>query len=82
MRFLNNKTEQSEAVDVTHGETTGIPGVNNEKPITPDATPPARGEKVTFIACFLGLVASIGGFMFGYVRYALISPLTLMTAST
>lgn len=24
-------------------------------------------QKVTFIACFLGLVASIGGFMFGYV---------------
>lgn len=26
-------------------------------------------QKITFIACFLGLVASIGGFMFGYVRY-------------
>lgn len=25
-------------------------------------------EKVTFIACFMGVVASIGGFMFGYVR--------------
>jgi MFS transporter, SP family, sugar:H+ symporter len=25
--------------------------------------------KITFIACFMGLVASIGGFMFGYVRY-------------
>ncbi|KAI1750722.1 general substrate transporter [Xylaria castorea] len=24
-------------------------------------------EKVTFMACFMGLVASIGGFMFGYV---------------
>ncbi|KAI0467566.1 general substrate transporter [Xylaria cf. heliscus] len=24
-------------------------------------------EKVTFIACFMGLVASIGGFLFGYV---------------
>lgn len=24
---------------------------------------------VTFKACLLGLVASIGGFMFGYVRY-------------
>ncbi|KAH8163876.1 hypothetical protein CIB48_g4395 [Xylaria polymorpha] len=24
-------------------------------------------EKVTFIACFMGVVASIGGFMFGYV---------------
>ncbi|TGJ86571.1 hypothetical protein E0Z10_g2164 [Xylaria hypoxylon] len=29
--------------------------------------PPASKEKVTFVACFMGLVASIGGFMFGYV---------------
>lgn len=27
----------------------------------------ADGQKVTFMAVFLGLVASIGGFMFGYV---------------
>ncbi|KAM3422839.1 hypothetical protein BST61_g321 [Cercospora zeina] len=27
----------------------------------------AEGQKVTFMAVFLGLVASIGGFMFGYV---------------
>lgn len=27
-----------------------------------------KEQRVTFIACFLGLVASIGGFMFGYVR--------------
>ncbi|KAI1364097.1 general substrate transporter [Xylaria arbuscula] len=31
------------------------------------ASRPSSGEKVTFIACFMGLVASIGGFMFGYV---------------
>ncbi|GAW17579.1 hypothetical protein ANO14919_070380 [Xylariales sp. No.14919] len=30
-------------------------------------SPTASNEKVTFIACFMGLVASIGGFMFGYV---------------
>lgn len=29
-------------------------------------------QKVTFAAAFLGLVASIGGFMFGYVRYVLV----------
>lgn len=29
-------------------------------------------QKVTFAAAFLGLVASIGGFMFGYVRYVLL----------
>jgi SP family sugar:H+ symporter-like MFS transporter len=27
-----------------------------------------KDERITFLACFLGLVASIGGFMFGYVR--------------
>lgn len=32
---------------------------------------PVAHQKVTFIAVFLGVVASIGGFMFGYVRYAL-----------
>lgn len=26
-------------------------------------------QKVTFLACMLGAVASIGGFIFGYVRY-------------
>ncbi|KAI3321047.1 general substrate transporter [Xylariaceae sp. AK1471] len=67
MRFLKHKTEQSETANATHGQTTGAAGVAREKPITPDAASPARREKVTFIACFLGLVASIGGFMFGYV---------------
>lgn len=27
-------------------------------------------QKVTLIACVLGAVASLGGFIFGYVRYA------------
>lgn len=27
-----------------------------------------KEQRVTFAACFLGLVASVGGFMFGYVR--------------
>lgn len=31
-------------------------------------------QKITFAAAFLGLVASIGGFMFGYVRYVLLFP--------
>ncbi|KAF2216329.1 hypothetical protein CERZMDRAFT_93624 [Cercospora zeae-maydis SCOH1-5] len=35
-----------------------------EKAPSPNA---AEGQKVTFMAVFLGLVASIGGFMFGYV---------------
>ena len=29
----------------------------------------AADQRVTFLACILGAVASIGGFMFGYVRY-------------
>ena len=29
---------------------------------------PVEKQRVTLHACFLGLVASIGGFMFGYVR--------------
>lgn len=33
-------------------------------------------QKITAIAIFLGAVASIGGFMFGYVRCALMTPLT------
>ncbi|KAH6888455.1 general substrate transporter [Thelonectria olida] len=39
-----------------------------EPPRTAQAPPDlAANQKVTFMACFLGLVASIGGFMFGYV---------------
>lgn len=37
-----------------------------EKPAPEDDL--IKDQKVTFIACWLGLVASIGGFMFGYVR--------------
>jgi MFS transporter, SP family, sugar:H+ symporter len=31
------------------------------------SSPSANEQKVTFMAVYLGLVASIGGFMFGYV---------------
>lgn len=42
---------------------------------TPDSGSDIIAEqKVTFAAAFLGLVASIGGFMFGYVRYVLLPP--------
>lgn len=33
----------------------------------PVAAAPVTAQKVTFLAVWLGLVASIGGFMFGYV---------------
>lgn len=29
----------------------------------------AQDQKVTFLACFQGGVASLGGFIFGYIRY-------------
>ena len=38
------------------------------KPEGPSAAAIAAEQKVTGIAIFLGMVASIGGFMFGYVR--------------
>ncbi len=34
----------------------------------PVSVQPAERERITFAACFLGLVASIGGLIFGYVR--------------
>ncbi|KAH8171331.1 sugar transporter domain-containing protein [Sarocladium implicatum] len=54
-------------------------GVSQEDPINPrtpstsstaatNTTPDAKREqRITVAACFLGLVASVGGFMFGYV---------------
>ncbi len=31
-------------------------------------------QRITLMACILGAVASIGGFMFGYVRYVMLCP--------
>ncbi|KAI0528465.1 general substrate transporter [Xylaria digitata] len=39
----------------------------SEQAETVGRSPTSSNEKVTFMACFMGLVASIGGFMFGYV---------------
>ncbi|GAB7358066.1 hypothetical protein MBLNU230_g0228t1 [Neophaeotheca triangularis] len=52
MGFFKRKNDQVEKVN--------SPTQNAE----PDV---GSNEKVTFFACFLGFVASIGGFMFGYV---------------
>ena len=38
------------------------------QPEAPSAAAIAAEQKITAIAIFLGAVASIGGFMFGYVR--------------
>lgn len=58
MPFLKHHADQVEA---PHG------GVKQEQSSPPPN--PVQQQRVTFIACFLGAVASIGGFMFGYVRY-------------
>lgn len=55
MPFFSKRTEREASVAATIESTTG----NHELP--------APAGKVTFTAVFLGLVASIGGFMFGYV---------------
>lgn len=46
--------------DTTHGEVAAGNKVVMEK------------ENITILACLLGAVASLGGFIFGYVRYAAI----------
>ncbi|KAI6093009.1 general substrate transporter [Hypoxylon rubiginosum] len=56
MPFLKHHADQVEA---PHG------GVKQEQSSPPPN--PVQQQRVTFIACFLGAVASIGGFMFGYV---------------
>lgn len=38
------------------------------RPEGPSAASLAAEQKITALAIFLGVVASIGGFMFGYVR--------------
>ncbi|KPM42134.1 Hexose transporter 2 [Neonectria ditissima] len=45
----------------------GKGGEVEHHPQPPTTEPDVPRQKVTAIACFLGLVASIGGFMFGYV---------------
>ena len=59
MPFL--KRTEHEAQNPAMLEKTGSPGGAG------NSSAPAEQQKVTFIAIFLGMVASIGGFMFGYV---------------
>lgn len=58
MGFLKRHADQVESSN-------GVANTEGSQP----AVPPAKEQRITFLACFLGLVASIGGFMFGYVRY-------------
>lgn len=49
--------------------------IRDDSPVdTPVETKVTDGQKITFSACLLGTVASIGGFMFGYVRYDFAPP--------
>ncbi|MBE3049582.1 hypothetical protein IMZ48_45220 [Candidatus Bathyarchaeota archaeon] len=50
------------ATDIKHEDQPDL----REKASAPE--PAKAGQKVTFWAILLGSVASIGGFMFGYVR--------------
>jgi SP family sugar:H+ symporter-like MFS transporter len=67
MPFLKRRTEQAENAGASGAAAASGDHVTQEKGTQDGSSAPE--EKVTFIACFLGLVASIGGFMFGYVRY-------------
>ncbi|KAI0484038.1 general substrate transporter [Xylariaceae sp. FL0804] len=68
MPFLKKNADQVEKAPMGNGEGSSAAAGASEKAGQDGApTSPAGHQKVTFMACFLGLVASIGGFMFGYV---------------
>ncbi|KAH9886390.1 general substrate transporter [Xylariomycetidae sp. FL2044] len=69
MPFLKKNADHAEAAP-GNGESSAAGGgvmTGNEKNTSAEAPSAAKQQNVTFMACFLGLVASIGGFMFGYV---------------
>lgn len=68
MRFLKRTNEQAGNGDISHAEPSTGGTMTGEKSATGAAASPVHQERITLIACFLGLVASVGGFMFGYVR--------------
>lgn len=65
MGFLKKNADQVEA---PHGDSAHQGTGSTSTAAGPSSTAMKGNQKVTFMACFLGLVASIGGFMFGYVR--------------
>lgn len=62
MGILKNRAPAEEPHQQQHSSHEDI--ANVVKPET------IEQEKVTLLACILGAVASCGGFIFGYVRYA------------
>ncbi|CAJ2510638.1 Uu.00g062630.m01.CDS01 [Anthostomella pinea] len=63
MPFLKKNADQVESTAPPNGESSASGAAKEQS----SAASAAKGQKITFLACFLGLVASIGGFMFGYV---------------
>ncbi|KAI1652853.1 general substrate transporter [Daldinia decipiens] len=63
MPFLKHHTDQVEAPHAGTSSTAGS-ATKQEQRLEPSAV---AQQRVTFMAIFLGAVASIGGFMFGYV---------------
>jgi SP family sugar:H+ symporter-like MFS transporter len=45
------------------------PSIHEEHDEIKQSSKPVAEQRVTLLACALGAVASIGGFIFGYVRY-------------
>ncbi|KAI1495453.1 general substrate transporter [Biscogniauxia marginata] len=67
MPFLKRHADQVEKTPGgSNGESSNAVANGPVKQEALSTPPAATRQKVTFIACFLGLVASIGGFMFGY----------------
>ncbi|KAI0171691.1 general substrate transporter [Hypoxylon sp. FL1284] len=65
MPFLKHHADQVEAPNAANGSGSG--SATKQEQAAPQPASPVQQQRVTFIACFLGMVASIGGFMFGYV---------------
>ncbi|KAI0155101.1 general substrate transporter [Xylariaceae sp. FL1272] len=66
MPFLKKQASQAETAGTAANGASN--GVLQERPTAPnESAVTAKQQRITFMACFLGLVASIGGFMFGYV---------------
>ncbi|KAI2625407.1 general substrate transporter [Hypomontagnella submonticulosa] len=64
MPFLKHHTDQVETPN--NGTSSGATPATKDEQGSP-AVPAVKQQKVTFLSIFLGVVASIGGFMFGYV---------------
>ncbi|KAI0834025.1 general substrate transporter [Hypoxylon sp. FL0890] len=64
MPFLKQHTDQVETPNAAPSNEVG--SATKPEQASPEVSP-AKQQRVTFLSIFLGVVASIGGFMFGYV---------------